>query len=269
MANDTKEVNIHTMIKEQFTKLPPKLQKAITSTDVSLKLREISQKNRLHIDQGQILENETYMVLLGIEEAQAYEKNLKKELNISAEMAKGIAQDVAKEIFLSIRNLLKESVTATPRKATPGALRSNAQPTGALRSDASTPNIKTESRPLPTSIVGMEDKETKEKTKEIPSLKVYVSPIKHAEGAPVENKFKPEISPPASPTPTLSTPIPPPSTLTPSTTFPLTPSIPTPPAAPLGETADKLESVVKTKQKEIKVAPSDSYTADPYREPIE
>ena len=94
------ETNIHTMIRDRFSKLPPKLQDAITSTEVAGKLRALSQKYRLHIDQGQILENETYMVLLGIDQAEKYEGNLKKELKISSENAKNIAKDVAKEIFL-------------------------------------------------------------------------------------------------------------------------------------------------------------------------
>jgi len=107
-------VNIHSMIREQFAKLPPKLQEAITSVEVAEKLRALSQKYRLHLDQGQILENETYMVLLGIEEAGNYEENLKKELGISSEIAKNIANDAAKEIFLSIRNALKTSTTTAP-----------------------------------------------------------------------------------------------------------------------------------------------------------
>lgn len=104
-------INVNEMIREQFTKLPPKLQEAITSTEVSEKLREISQRYRLHLDQGQVLENETYMVLLGIEDAEKYEENIKKELGVSPEEARKIADDAAKEIFLSVRNLLKESTT--------------------------------------------------------------------------------------------------------------------------------------------------------------
>ena len=110
------DVNVHKMIKERFAKLPPKLQEAITSTEVAENLRELAQKYRLHIDQGQILENETYMVLLGVEQAGKYEENLKKELDVSSDIAKNIANDVAKEIFLSIRNTLKESTTPEPKQ---------------------------------------------------------------------------------------------------------------------------------------------------------
>ena len=104
--------DIQSMIRERFSDLPPKLQEAITSTDVTSKLRELTQKHRLHIDQGQKLENETYMVLLGIEDAEKYEGNLQRELKIPHEEAKKVAQDVAKEIFLSIREALKK--TAVP-----------------------------------------------------------------------------------------------------------------------------------------------------------
>jgi hypothetical protein len=107
------EINVHSMIKERFNNLPPKLQEAIASTDVANKLRTISQKHKLLLDQGQILENETYMVLLGIEQAENYKQNLKKELNISEDTATKIANDVGREIFLSIRNTLRESTIKT------------------------------------------------------------------------------------------------------------------------------------------------------------
>ncbi len=111
-----KDTNIHEMIKERFEKLPPKLQEAITSTEVALKLREISQEHHLHIDQGQVLENETYMVLLGIEQSENYKENLKKELRVPEAKAIEISNDVAKEIFLSVRNTLKKTTTIPQRK---------------------------------------------------------------------------------------------------------------------------------------------------------
>jgi hypothetical protein len=133
-------INIHAMIKERFAKLPPKLQTAITSTEVAEKLRTLSQKYRLHLDQGQILENETYMVLLGIEKAGKYEENIKKELGISTEEAKNIAGDVAKEIFLSIRDLLKESTTSTVAQKPQPAPKSTPKPISAETSvNISTP----------------------------------------------------------------------------------------------------------------------------------
>ncbi len=100
-------LNIHDMLREQLAQLPAKLQKAIRSTEVSEKLRTISQKHRLHIDQGQILENETYMVLLGLEPASDYQKNIKRELRVSDEDAANISKEVRESIFLSVRDALK------------------------------------------------------------------------------------------------------------------------------------------------------------------
>ena len=112
------DMNIHSMIKERFAKLPPKLQAAITSTEIADKLRAVSQKYHLLLDQGQILENETYMVLLGVEQAEKYEGNLKRELKIPSEDARKIANDVAKDVFLPIRDTLKESTTIETGKQT-------------------------------------------------------------------------------------------------------------------------------------------------------
>ncbi|MCW9054942.1 MAG: hypothetical protein OQJ98_03130 [Candidatus Pacebacteria bacterium] len=105
------DINIHQLIRDRFAELPEKLQQAITSTEVAEKLREIATKYRLHLDQGQILENETYMVLLGIEEAGKYEENIRHELNIPKDQAEKIATEVAQDIFLSVRNELKARTT--------------------------------------------------------------------------------------------------------------------------------------------------------------
>lgn len=100
---------INSMIREHFSRLPEKLQDAITNVDVISKLRAITQENRLHLDQGQLLENETYMVMLGLDSADNLTNNIKKELEITQELAQRIARQVGDDIFLSIRKLLKES----------------------------------------------------------------------------------------------------------------------------------------------------------------
>lgn len=113
------DINIHELIREKFATLPEKLQEALTSTEIAEKLRAIALKHRLHIDQGQILENETYMVLLGIERAENYEKNIEHELSLSQEDARVIAAEVAQEVFLSVREALKERTS--DRVSTPEA----------------------------------------------------------------------------------------------------------------------------------------------------
>ena len=100
--------NIKTKIQKQFQKLPLTLQKAIQSSDFGDKLRVISEKHRLHLNKGVILENETLMVMMGLDDTSSFTKNLESELEISKEQAEQITADVAKEILLPIRESLRE-----------------------------------------------------------------------------------------------------------------------------------------------------------------
>ena len=103
-------MNVHEIIRERFSKLPELLRNAITSADVPEKLRTIATKHRLHIDQGQLLENETYLVMLGLDTTENFTRNIKKELGIDEIMAREMTSEVQVGIFLPIREFLK-----TPR----------------------------------------------------------------------------------------------------------------------------------------------------------
>lgn len=112
---------IEQLIKNTFSALTPKLQEAITGANVADSLRKIAEKHRLHIDQGQQLENETFLVMLGLDVVEHYQQNIKKSLRISEELADAITQDVQAGIFLSIRELLKHSTTPKEKTNTPPA----------------------------------------------------------------------------------------------------------------------------------------------------
>ncbi|PIT96781.1 hypothetical protein COT82_01265 [Candidatus Campbellbacteria bacterium CG10_big_fil_rev_8_21_14_0_10_35_52] len=96
------------IIKEQLKKLPEDVRKAIASVDLRDKIKRISEKHHLHIDQGGELENETVLVMLGLESAYDYRMNLKRGLQISDSRAQAIAFDIDKEIFMNIRESLKK-----------------------------------------------------------------------------------------------------------------------------------------------------------------
>ena len=100
--------NIEQIIKEQLVKLPEDVRKAISSVDLRDKVKKISEKHHLHIDQAGILETETVLVMLGLESTDNYRGNLKKELQISDTSAQAITFDVNKEIFMPIRESLKK-----------------------------------------------------------------------------------------------------------------------------------------------------------------
>ena len=96
------------IIKEQLKKLPDDVKKAFASVDLRAKIKKISEKHRLHIDQGGELENETVLVMLGLEPLGNYKMNLKRGLQISDTRAQAIIFDIDKEIFVNIRESLKK-----------------------------------------------------------------------------------------------------------------------------------------------------------------
>ncbi|MBU6430843.1 hypothetical protein KGQ29_00480 [Patescibacteria group bacterium] len=101
--DNTKEI-----LRTQFNKLPKDIQNAIMSVNLRSKMELIARKNNLHIDQAQILENETVFVMLGLEHPSDLVENIVKNLEISEEKAEAIAKDINNEIFLKIRESLKK-----------------------------------------------------------------------------------------------------------------------------------------------------------------
>ena len=96
-----------TIIKEQFKKLPKDIQDAILAVDLRDKLKMVSDKHKLLVDKAGVLENETMLVMLGLENHSAYPESIKKELGITSEQAQEITKDINEQIFLPIRESLK------------------------------------------------------------------------------------------------------------------------------------------------------------------
>lgn len=114
MEPEKDDVNLEEELKTRFLELPPTLQDAITSADVDERLREISTSNKLHLDQGQKLENEVMLALLGIQGLDKLEENIKNEVGVPAETANALANDIAEKIFLPIREKLEQELGDKP-----------------------------------------------------------------------------------------------------------------------------------------------------------
>ncbi len=122
------------ILKDQFERLPEDVRTAITSVDLRNKLRSVAEKHRLHVDQAGALENETMLVMLGLEHPRDYIQNLEREAQVSASEARGIAEDINKEIFRQVRESLKkihnipeeirgpEKASVKPQESVPTAL---------------------------------------------------------------------------------------------------------------------------------------------------
>lgn len=96
-----------TILREQFKKMPQNLQELVLSNDLSEKFFNISKKHNLHHDQAGALETETLLVIMGLDSAADYPKNLKQALvNIPEEKLENIMLDVESLIIAPIRDSL-------------------------------------------------------------------------------------------------------------------------------------------------------------------
>jgi hypothetical protein len=97
-------------IQERFKQLPKVVQDAINSSDVEKHMRELADKQKLHVDQWQTLENEVMLALLGFKQAEELEKNLLKEVGVSAEVAHELAININNIVFEPIRQELERQL---------------------------------------------------------------------------------------------------------------------------------------------------------------
>ncbi len=94
------------ILEKQFASLPENIQTAIVSAEYKTKLKEITDRQRLLIDQAGKLEMETTFVMIGLEPLADYVENLQRELGIDIIRAKELAADVSENIFKPIRSSL-------------------------------------------------------------------------------------------------------------------------------------------------------------------
>lgn len=94
---------INEQLLERFKQLPQVVQNAITSADVQQRLRTLSNKNHLHLDQWGALENEVMLTLLGIQSAENLSLNIQKHVGLPPEIATPLTEEVMKIVFEPIR----------------------------------------------------------------------------------------------------------------------------------------------------------------------
>jgi hypothetical protein len=90
--------------------LPKVLQTAITSADIQKQLRQLSDTNKLHVDQWQLLQNEVLLTLLGFQAPEELADNLKADLDISTEVAIELAAKTSEIVFQPIRAELEREL---------------------------------------------------------------------------------------------------------------------------------------------------------------
>ncbi len=105
MSDQEKDFN--KIFEERFAELPEAIQKAVTDASVEKKLRALSAKHKLHLDQWVLLENEIMLTLLGLEDPKEMAKNISKEVGIEKDLAQKLVNDIAIEIFKPIREQMQ------------------------------------------------------------------------------------------------------------------------------------------------------------------
>jgi hypothetical protein len=106
--------NIEKILGEQMRELPQTLRDAITSPEIEEKLRMLTQKHHLHIDQSATLENEVTLALMGFTSLYAFSDTLVEELGLSREVANALAEDISREIFEPVHDRLRRATEGDP-----------------------------------------------------------------------------------------------------------------------------------------------------------
>jgi hypothetical protein len=103
-------------LEKHYDKLPQSLKVALESVDSAKKVVDVGRKYGLHVDKLGELGAETGMVILGFTHPGQFLGRLTRRLGMSENAVRPIAQEINTEIFLKIREALKEvnGETITP-----------------------------------------------------------------------------------------------------------------------------------------------------------
>jgi hypothetical protein len=109
------EQEISMALREQMEKLPPEVQRAVTSPDLRKKIKEIGDRNKLHIDQIGLLEDETVLVMIGLEEPADFTDNIASHVRMEKEVAQRVSGEVSEKVFIPIRDAMKKFMSEEPK----------------------------------------------------------------------------------------------------------------------------------------------------------
>lgn len=158
------EDDITKKVQDRYAELPADVKKAVESADLNTRIQTIGVKNRLHLDQMGVLQDETLLVMLGFESPDNFVNALTKALNISPSQAAAVSTDINSAVFAPIRESLKKfstpSQTSVPTPAqtpaptpTPVAVKSVPAP---ITSVATTPKSQVPLAPHPHDLMLVE-----------------------------------------------------------------------------------------------------------------
>lgn len=98
----------YSTIEDKFNSLPEEVKFAMTSPAVSQKIRSISEKFGLLLDQMDVLFDITSYVMLGLLPQSQFTPTLARELNINEKQARLITSEISDNVFSSIRESMRQ-----------------------------------------------------------------------------------------------------------------------------------------------------------------
>ena len=96
------------LIEERFNDLPEELQQAINSPETRELTNKIGKKYRLHADEQRTLENELFLVMLGLENTDDFPLNLQKETHLGIDDATAITREINDQLFTPLRTVFQK-----------------------------------------------------------------------------------------------------------------------------------------------------------------
>ncbi len=102
------ENDLAAKIETRIAELPENIRQAIQSTDLDMRIQAIGKKHQLHIDQIENLGQEIYLTMLAFADPNKFIDSMQEQLNIAKEKAETISVDVNNEIFMPIRDSMKQ-----------------------------------------------------------------------------------------------------------------------------------------------------------------
>lgn len=96
------------LVHERMSQLPKVVVDSIQDSQWKKEIRDIVSKNNLLIGQGLVLERETLLMMLGVENPKDFTKNIRKHAELSNEEAIVIAHDVNERVLKKIKEKLIE-----------------------------------------------------------------------------------------------------------------------------------------------------------------
>ena len=94
---------------ERFKELPPIIQKVITKSNWLEKVRLITEKNGLLLDQGTIVENIVFSIMLGLLDPRMIQTYIVEDAGVEKQKAEAIIFDLEVQIFSTIKKELVDA----------------------------------------------------------------------------------------------------------------------------------------------------------------